>query len=173
MEHIICEKLRDVGRQLYASASGAWLKQMGFEEVHTLTLDTADSSLAPPPPTDESGPSTVDGAALENILAGETGIAVDIRTSVQYRRGHVPGAWFLTRARMDEDYLHLPSATDIVLIADEPDYTALVITDLESRGRRVWLLEGAMNAWRRSGREATHCGRHALKHHTSGVKFVH
>ena len=135
-----------------ASASGAWLKQMGFEEVHTLTLDAADSSLAPPAPADEPGPPTVDGAALENILAGETGIAVDIRTSVQYRRGHVPGAWFLTRARMDQDYLRLPSATDIVLIANDPDYAALVITDLESRGRRVWLLEGAMHAWRRSGR---------------------
>ena len=135
-----------------ASASGAWLKQMGWSEVHTLTLDATDASLSPPRPAAEPGPPTLDGAALENILAGETGIAVDIRSSVQYRRGHVPGAWFLTRARLDEDYLRLPGATDIVLIADEPDYASLVIADLESRGRRVWLLEGAMNAWQRSGR---------------------
>ena len=32
MEHIICENLRDVGRQLYASASGAWRYEMGSAE---------------------------------------------------------------------------------------------------------------------------------------------
>ena len=135
-----------------ACASAAWLAQMGWSDVHTLTLDSGHTALTPPLPAVEPGLPTVDGAALENILAGNTGIVVDIRTSVQYRRGHVPGAWFLTRARLDEDYQRLPSATDIVLIAERPDYATVMIADLESRGRRVWMLDGAMQAWQRSGR---------------------
>ena len=64
----------------------------------------------------------------------------------------MPGAWFFTRSRLEEDYQRLPGSTDIVLIADDPNYAALIITDLESRGRRVWLLAGGMTAWQRSGR---------------------
>ena len=135
-----------------ASTSAAWLKQMGWKDVNTLTLEATHASLVTPIPSRELGPPTLDGAALENILAGKTGIVVDIRTSVEYRRGHVPGAWFLTRARLDQDYLHLPSSTDIVLIANDQDYAMLLITELESRGRRVWMLDGAMSTWERSGR---------------------
>ena len=135
-----------------ACTSATWLAQMGWGDVHTLTLDHDHPALTPPAPAVEPGLPTVDGAALENILAENTGIVVDIRTSVQYRRGHVPGAWFLTRARLDEDYPRLPGATDIVLIADDPDYATLIIADLESRGRRVWMLDGEMQAWQRSGR---------------------
>ena len=135
-----------------ATASAAWLKQMGWNDVHTLTLDNTDANLAPPALAEEAGPPTVDGSALENILAENTGIVVDIRTSVEYHRGHVPGAWFLTRARLDQDYRRLPPATDIVLIADDLDYAAILITELESRGRRVWMLDGSMTAWKRSGR---------------------
>lgn len=136
-----------------ASATGAWLRQMGWREVYTLTLDITDEALSAPPRIDEISPPTVDDAALESILAQNTGIVVDIRRSVDYRRGHIPGAWFLTRARLDEDYSRLPALTDIVLIADDLQYAALIISELESRGRRVWMLDGAMDAWRRSGRD--------------------
>lgn len=135
-----------------ATASAAWLKQMGWSDVSTLTLEGTHPALAASIPSTEPGPPTVDGAALENILTSKTGIAVDVRSSVEYRRGHVPGAWFFTRARFAQDYPRLPKTTDVVLIADDLGYAALVIAELEAHGRRVWMLEGAMTTWKRSGR---------------------
>ena len=60
---------------------------------------------------------------------------------------HIPGAWFLTRARLEQDALNLPEG-DLVIIADDMAYAHLIARDLGKLGRKSHLLDGGMTAWK-------------------------
>ncbi|MEM8688942.1 MAG: rhodanese-like domain-containing protein [Pseudomonadota bacterium] len=125
-----------------AKASAFWLARMGYKNVHVLTAQgTKTSPQEAPTPLPENERITV--VELEN---GQTCIVADIRTSTRYRRGHIPGAWFLTRAHLERDEANLP-AGEIALVSDDAAYADLVARDLRSLGRKVRHLEGGMSAW--------------------------
>lgn len=126
-----------------AKASAYWLARMGYTNIHVLTAEgcerPAESTKAAPPL-----PSYI---TVEQLASRKNYVLADCRRSVAYRRGHIPGAWFLTRARLDEDSEALPLG-EIVLVSDEPAYARLLARDLEALGRRVHHLEGGMAAWK-------------------------
>ncbi len=129
-----------------AKASAYWLARMGYQNIHVLTAEgsqKANGSAA----TASSTPNQISAADLGS---GKEHVIADCRSSVAYRRGHIPGAWFLTRARLDQDHANLPDG-DVVLVSSDPEYAALIARDLTALGRTVHHLEGGMPAWKANG----------------------
>lgn len=129
-----------------AKASAYWLARMGYQNIHVLTAEGTEKSQNSGP----SGPADQSLVSAADLRAGAGYTIADIRSSVAYRRGHVPGAWFLTRARLDEDAANLPDG-EIVLVSDDTSYARLVARDLSALGRSVHHLDGGMAAWTAAG----------------------
>jgi len=138
-----------------ATSTAAWLLQLGVQNVYTLTVETGklDDKL-----NEELTPlqlPLVDPAATQSRLEQGEVLVCDIRRSIDYRRSHIEGSWFLTRADIEDALLRMPPALDIALVADDRRYGALVAADLERLGRRVNLLDGGFSAWQRTGLPVT------------------
>ncbi len=129
-----------------AKASAYWLKRMGYQHVHVFSAPTERFEEVETSPA----PRALDHISAESLDASPGYVIADIRRSSAYRRGHVPGAWYLTRARLNLDSANLPSGT-IVLVSDDDDYAALVAADLTELGRSVHVLSGGMPAWAARG----------------------
>ncbi|NNF77546.1 MAG: rhodanese-related sulfurtransferase, partial [Rhizobiales bacterium] len=129
-----------------AKASAYWLARMGYRNIHVFTASSTKQTET----GDEPATSNVEGISAEALVSASGKVVADIRRSPAYRRGHIPGAWFLTRAKLDRDVLNLPDG-DIVLVSDDPAYASLVSRDLKAMGRNVQLLDGGMPAWRAAG----------------------
>ncbi len=129
-----------------AKASAYWLARMGYLNIHVLTAEGSQKS---------ERPATAVSPVVNQISAADLGsgnghVIADCRSSVAYRRGHIPGAWFLTRARLDQDSANLPDG-DIVLVSGDAAYAALIARDLSDLGRTVHHLKGGMSAWTANG----------------------
>ena len=141
-----------------ATMTAHWLLQMGWNDVHVLDytppaggLTTADEPRFP------AGfalpkPATVAPADLQKSL--DQALVVDLDTSLRYRDGHVPGAWFAVRANLARA---LPKAlaeqkgsTRIVLVSPDGEIAALAAAEAAEAagGLPVVVLAGGMQAWR-------------------------
>ena len=87
-----------------ATMTAHWLLQMGWNETYVLDHKPAASELTttaePRYPAGFTVPkvATVTAAELQKALS--TTLVVDLDTSLKYRDGHVPGAWFAVRANL-------------------------------------------------------------------------
>ncbi|MEA1673626.1 rhodanese-like domain-containing protein [Nitrospirillum sp. BR 11163] len=138
-----------------ADMSASWLAQMGWEVLvlddvppAALTATGAWRPTLPPLPAVEAIPP----AHLARLLA-EGGITLlDVGPSPAYRRGRVPGARFIIRARLTAD---LPAAArDQTLVVTSPDGVAarFAAADIQAlAGRPVLVLEGGTAAWSNAG----------------------
>lgn len=129
-----------------AKASAYWLARMGYRNIHVFTASPHELTETSTAHTS----SGLDHISAEALSKAADRVIVDIRRSASYRRGHIPGAWFLSRARLDQDVLNLP-AGDIVLVTDDDAYAGLVARDLEAANRAVQQLQGGMTAWTAAG----------------------
>ena len=77
---------------------------------------------------------------------------VDFATSLEYRAGHIPGAWFAVRARLPEDASALPDAGYFVATSPDAGMAERAAGDLaEATGKEVSVLEGGTQAWQAAG----------------------
>ena len=125
-----------------AKASAYWLARMGYRNIHVFTA----ANDAQTETGGERAAFEFEAISAEALKGASDRVVADIRRSPAYRRGHIPGSWFLTRARLDEDAQNLPDG-DIVLVSDDPDYADLISRDLAALGRTVQVLDGGMPAW--------------------------
>lgn len=131
-----------------AKASAFWLARMGYKNVHTLTAEGTETSSS----AEKPGLSRDGNISVSELQSNPAFIIADIRKSSRYRRGHIPGAWFLTRAHLERDEANLPNGS-IVLMSDDAAYAELAAQDLRNLGRDVHHLEGGMAAWSAAGGE--------------------
>ena len=90
----------------------------------------------------------IDPAVLKEAGLNDT-VVVDFADSLTYRAGHVPGAWFMVRARIPEDARNLPSAERYVATSPNGCLARLAAADLAAAtGRPVTALSGGTAAWR-------------------------
>lgn len=68
-----------------------------------------------------------------------------------YRREHIEGSFFLTRADLETDLKLLPDTGRIILVSDDIPYAQLVGRDLTRLGRKVQLLAGGIHEWSEVG----------------------
>jgi rhodanese-related sulfurtransferase/predicted metal-dependent enzyme (double-stranded beta helix superfamily) len=141
-----------------ATMTAHWLMQMGWNEVYVLDHKPVSTELtteAEPrfpkgflPPT----PASVAAAELHKSL--EHALVIDLDTSLRYRDGHVPGAWFAVRANLaktiPEMLARQKAVTRIVLVSPDGEIAVLAApeADAAAGGLPVVTLEGGMTAWR-------------------------
>jgi rhodanese-related sulfurtransferase/predicted metal-dependent enzyme (double-stranded beta helix superfamily) len=146
-----------------ATMTAHWLMQMNWTETYVLDHTPGAAELTTEPePRFPAGyalpqPASVAPAKLAASL-GQT-LVVDLDSSLRYRDGHVPGAWFAVRANLARtipEMLHKQNGVArIVLVSPDSEIAALAASEAaEAAGSvPVAILEGGMRAWREAKRE--------------------
>ncbi len=141
-----------------ATMTAHWLLQMGWNDVHVLdhksaaTELTTDAEPRYPEGFQVPTPASVSAAELHAALA--TTLVIDLDTSLRYRDGHIPGAWFAVRANLGrtipEMLAQQKGVTRIVLVSPDGEIAALAAAEAEAAagGLPVAILAGGMKAWR-------------------------
>ncbi|MFO1159275.1 MAG: rhodanese-like domain-containing protein [Reyranellaceae bacterium] len=141
-----------------ATLTAHWLLQMGWNETYILEHTPAAGELTTTvEPRFPAGftlpkPDTVAAAALNGALAST--LVIDLDTSLRYRDGHVPGAWFAVRANLAQTIPTMlarqPGVTKIVLVSPDGEFAAFAAAEAEAvaGGVPVAVLDGGMKAWR-------------------------
>ena len=141
--------------------TASWLLQMGWVDVHTIACgpdfgaagETDAVGLAQGVVASPQGFARVKPRAIWEKQKGKDKIEIlDFGTSIEYRKGHIPGAAFAIRARL-ENHLELLRPADFI-VCTSPDgvlaqYAAADLAAL--LGREVATLEGGTAAWREAG----------------------
>lgn len=146
-----------------ASMTASWLAQMGWA-VRVLAPQPASAyserGSAPavhpvPPNAAEIAP-----AALSALLQGPAAavVVIDLTTSANHARRHVPGAWFAIRAQLAQALDAIPAARRYVLTCGSSLLARFAAADLrallDARGAReaeVLVLAGGNAAWVAAG----------------------
>ncbi len=135
-----------------ARMTASWLRRMGWDaavleggldgvrlEEGMPKADTERFPLAGPEPT------TVSPAELQANPA----VVADLALSRRHREGHIPGAWFATRARLAEALAKLPQAGDLVLTSEDGVIARFAAAEIAPRtGRPVKVLQDGTAAWK-------------------------
>ena len=135
-----------------------WLMQMDWNDVHVLDYKPVSSDLTTEPePRFPKGfvlPHAATVAAAELSKSLEHALVIDLDTSLRYRDGHVPGAWFAVRANLGKTIPTMlakqTGVTRVVLVSPDGEIAVLAAAEAEAAagGLPVAILEGGMKAWR-------------------------
>src|SRR5262249_25306774 len=106
--------------EVRAIMTASWLKQMGLRDVHVLaergteTASPAFPILGAP----ALAQAQIDCAALATWLERGEATVIDLARSPQYRKGHIPGAWFAIRSRLKEALGKISARGTLVLTSE-------------------------------------------------------
>ena len=149
------------GDGIRAPMVAAWLRQLGHtadlmpdDAAARAAFAGADVALRRKPAFDsarirlrEASPQSVSA-----LMWGGTGIALDLRSSADYRRGHIPGSVWSIRPRI-ADAVRDPSLP-VILISDDPAAARLAALDLRESGvGDIAVLAGGIKAWEADGQK--------------------
>lgn len=146
-----------------ATMTAHWLLQMGWKETYVLdhapTATELTTGAEPRYPAGFALPeaAAVTAAELQKALA--TTLVIDLDTSLKYRDGHVPGAWFAVRANLGrtlpEVLARQAGTARVVLVAPDAEIGALAAAEIAdlTAGLPISVLTGGMKAWREAGFE--------------------
>ena len=166
-----------------ATMTASWLRQLGWPDVHVLAGGLSDLPLVTDPdPRPSLGrvPTIKVSALAERLAAGsddadgndsdreEVGadgnhgvdpasVAVlDLGTSLKYRkRGHIPGAWWGVRSRLDEARAVIGPVSTLVLTSTDGRLAKLAVADAAELwpDTEVVALAGGNKGWRHAGHD--------------------
>ena len=139
-----------------ANMTASWLAQMAWD-VHALDGMEADFSESGMPPAELPAlpvVGTVDAGTLAHWLTGPSDtVVIDLSTLAQFRKGHIPGAWYLIRSLMDEAIGTLPMVARYVLTCPDGRLARLAAPELAALVQaEVLVLEGGNPAWTAAGK---------------------
>jgi len=133
-----------------AVMTASWLKQMGWRDVSVLP-EAGEEKGWPAPKVLGTPPdnAAVDAAALR-ALADAT--VIDLSLSPNYRKGHVPGAWFAIRARLKRALEKISPRGTLVLTSEDGVLAGLAVEDARAlTALTVRWLKGGNAAWAAAG----------------------
>jgi len=142
-----------------AQMTASWLVRLGWREVRVLKGGMASLGESLASGTGAASPAMLQGAALldsaavaESLAMGNT-IVLDLDGSLTYRAGHIPGAWWGVRSRLDTEHGRLPSAASIVLTSGDGAVARLAAPELAALrpAAQIRVLDGGTAAWRAAG----------------------
>ena len=137
-------------REARALMTASWLKQMGWKDVYVLpeagneTGATKPVALGAPP----------DDAAIDagKVLEIDDVTIVDLSTSPHYRRGHIPGAWFAIRGRLDRALKKIKMRSTLVLTSEDGVLAGIAVEEARALTKAsVRWLKGGNAAWAAAG----------------------
>jgi len=144
-----------------ATMTASWLRQMGWHDAVVLdgAFDGRSLETGRPPRRSVGRAPTITVSALASRLASddEDALAVlDLGTSLKYRdKGHIPGAWWGVRSRLDEARVAIGDVRTLVLTSTDGRLAKLAVPDAQRRwsGATVMALAGGNKAWRHAGHD--------------------
>jgi rhodanese-related sulfurtransferase/predicted metal-dependent enzyme (double-stranded beta helix superfamily) len=141
-----------------ATMTAHWLLQMNWKETYVLNHKPAAAEVTTeaeprfPKGFDLPAPHMVQPAEIDADF-----LVIDLDTSLRYRDGHIPGAWFAVRANLGMTIPAMlekqPGATRIVLVSPDGEIAALAAGEAEQAAGRVpvSVLRNGMRGWRDAG----------------------
>ncbi len=140
-----------------ALMTASWMVQADWPETYVLANPFEGAGLVSGdykpfvPGVDQIKLPRIEPAALNALLQAKKVTVIDVADSLSYKRGHIPGAWFAIRSRLEESLTALPQSSSFVVTGDDPALVALSARDLAKlSGKPVSILAGGNAAWRKA-----------------------
>jgi rhodanese-related sulfurtransferase len=141
-----------------ATMTASWLIQMGWRDTYVLRdglrgeLESGAERLEVLGLRDGAIGAAVNPTTLARMIEGNEVRILDFADSRTYEAGHVPGAWWLSRARLEENLAQVPPAPSYVLTSPDGILARLALADVEQLiSVPVHVLSGGTEAWRAAG----------------------
>jgi rhodanese-related sulfurtransferase len=135
-----------------ADMTASWLVQMGWEAY---VVDAAPSGWhADDTPTAASAVTVpeVEPEELQRWLSAEGTVVIDVGTSANYVKGHVPGAWWALRSQLEPALKKVGPAKRYVVTCGSDELARLAAEDLKKvTSSEVYVLSDGTNAWQGAG----------------------
>ncbi len=137
-------------KEVRALMTASWLKQMGWQHVYVLA--EAGSEIGEPAPV-ILGSMPADAAVEPSkVLEIDNVSVVDLSISPHYRRGHIPGAWFAIRGRLDKALPKIPTCRAIILTSEDGVLAGLAVEEARAlTDAPLHWLKGGNAAWAAGG----------------------
>ena len=138
--------------------AAAWLRQMGHRDVFVVEgeLEAVKATGSAPVAVPELAEpvDAVDVSGLVHLLdSGARTLVLDVSRSIDFRDGHIPGAVWGVRARLDVLQPQLAAARHVVVTSPDGVLARLAVPEVRRlTGADVHLLEGGTDAWHAFGR---------------------
>jgi rhodanese-related sulfurtransferase len=142
--------------EVRAMMTGSWLRQMGWPEVFVLVEAGVETGwpVALMLESESGAKAAIDLGSFGDLFARNAATIVDLSPSRDYLRGHIPGAWFAIRTRLDRALNKIPLRETLVLTSEDGVLAALAVAEAKSLvGVPVYALEGGNAAWKDAGYE--------------------
>jgi rhodanese-related sulfurtransferase len=140
-----------------ATMTAGWLSQMGHHGTVVLEGGLSGSLETGKAPVDIPGLDAdeidfVSPTELTSLARDPGTVIVDLSLSPFYRMGHIEGAWYATRARIEQALARVPRAEVLVLISTDGVIASLAAREVRAiREGPVRVLEGGNKAWKNAG----------------------
>jgi rhodanese-related sulfurtransferase len=144
--------------EVRAVMTASWLRQMGWKDVYVLVEAGSETGRPAPIVLGAAAPAElrITAAGLAELMAKDGAVVIDLSPSREYRKAHIPGAWFAIRARLATALKKIPSRGMIVLTSEDGVLAGLAASEaLALAGRPVRYLDGGNAAWRAGGQPLT------------------
>lgn len=137
-------------KEVRALMTASWLRQMGWQDVYVLAEAGRETGMPAPallgiaPPDKAVEPSAA--IAIDDVTV------IDLSASPHYRHGHIPGAWFAIRSRLDRAFAKIAPAGTVILTSEDGLLAGLAVADAQAlTSCPVHWLEGGNAAWKAAG----------------------
>ena len=141
-----------------ATMTASWLLQMGWRETFVLRdglggeLERGPERLEVLGLEDHPIERAVDPVTLARTAASDAVRILDFADSRTFLDGHIAGAWWLSRASLQEELPAIPSAAAYVLTSPDGIMARLALADVRGLVRApAHVLAGGTAAWRAAG----------------------
>jgi rhodanese-related sulfurtransferase len=142
-----------------ANMTASWLAQMGWNVYVLDGLSSADFSDSSPVAQNLPAPTApvtwIKPQALADAIAKapkDSIAVVDLTTSANHVRRHIPGAWFALRTDLQQALSRIPKADRYVLTCGSSLLAKYAVQEFaEATGATVEVLEGGNQAWADTG----------------------
>jgi rhodanese-related sulfurtransferase len=139
-----------------AAMTAHWLAQMGHEVGWLVDADPAqftETGAWQPPHVPFPDVDSVTPAELADGLAQGGTLLLDVTTSANHVKSHIPGAWWALRAQLSQVLKQLPAPQRIVLTCGSSALARFAAADVARlTDVPVAVLEGGTAAWAAEGR---------------------
>ena len=139
--------------EVRAAMTASWLRQMGWHDVFVLVEAGTETGRPETKMLDgDTHVAAIDSAALNELLSRKAATVVDLSSSRDYLAGHIAGAWFAIRTRLDRAFKKIPRSGTVVLTSEDGDLARLAAAEAQALvDAPVRVLTGGNAAWKAAG----------------------